>query len=116
MLGNRVLILTAWLHSALGNTLSQILEVIQFYLQLRLTPGGLIHMWHRPSDILHTWHEQLQQEALKSAVTGKKQDNPITSGDKKEADGNHGPRVLTIEGRRSVPETAKKQVGEHRIN
>ncbi len=40
-LGNRVLVLSAWLHYALGNTLSQIVEVFNFHLQLKVTPGGM---------------------------------------------------------------------------
>lgn len=68
MLGNRVLILTAWLHYALGNTLSQIVDVFDFHLQLRITPGGLLHMWYRLAEILHPWYEQLRQEGLNSAV------------------------------------------------
>ena len=67
-LGNRVLILTAWLHYGLGNTLSQIVAVFQFHLLLRITPGGLLHMWYRLTEILHPWYEQLQREALKSGV------------------------------------------------
>jgi transposase len=68
MLGNRVLILTAWLHYALGNTLSQIVDVFDFHLQLRITQGGLLHMWYRLAEILYPWYEQLRQEGLKSAI------------------------------------------------
>lgn len=68
MLGNRVLILTAWLHYALGNTLSQIVDVFDFHLQLRMTQGGLLHMWYRLAEILHPWYEQLRQDGLNSAV------------------------------------------------
>lgn len=67
-LGNRVLVLSAWLHYALGNTLSQIVEVFNFHLQMPLTKGGLTQMWYRLQVILYVWYEQLQQEALKSAV------------------------------------------------
>jgi len=67
-LGNRVLVLSAWLHYALGNTLSQIVEVFNFYLQMKLTPGGLVQMWYRLQAILYPWYEQIQQEALHSAV------------------------------------------------
>jgi transposase len=68
MLGNRVLIFTAWLHYGLGNTLSQIVEVFNFHLQLRITPGGLLWMWYRLAEILQPWYAQLQQEALTSGV------------------------------------------------
>ena len=67
-LGNRVLALSAWLHYALGNTLSQIVEVFNFHLQMKLTAGGLVEMWQRLQELLYGWYEQIQQEALQSAV------------------------------------------------
>ena len=67
-LGNRTLALTAWLHYALGNTLSQIVEVFNFHLQMKVTPGGLAQMWRRLAEILYPWYQQIHQEALDSAV------------------------------------------------
>ncbi len=67
-LGNRVLVLSGWLHYALGNTLSQIVEVFNFHLQLKITPGGLIQMWYRLQAILYVWYEEIQREALKGSV------------------------------------------------
>jgi transposase len=67
-LGNRTLVLTGWLHYALGNTLSQIVEVFNFHLQMQVTPGGLVQMWYRLAEILYAWYEQIRQEALDSAV------------------------------------------------
>jgi transposase len=67
-LGNRVLVLSAWLHYALGNTLSQIVEVFNFHLQMKLTSGGLVQMWYRLQAILYPWYEQIQREALHAAV------------------------------------------------
>lgn len=67
-LGHRVLVLSAWLHYGLGNTLSQIVAVFGHHLQMPLTPGGLVHMWQRLADLLHGWYEQIRDEALKSAV------------------------------------------------
>jgi transposase len=67
-LGNRVLVLTAWLHYALGNTLSQIVEVFNFHLQMPVSPGGLMQMWYRLAEILYPWYEQIHREALDSAV------------------------------------------------
>jgi len=67
-LGNRVLVLSSWLHYALGNTLSQIVEVFNFHLQMKLTEGGLVAMWYRLQAIQFAWYEQIQQEALDSAV------------------------------------------------
>ncbi len=67
-LGNRVLVLSAWLHYALGNTLSQIVEVFNFHLQMKVSDGGLVQMWYRLQAILFGWYEQIQREALNSAV------------------------------------------------
>jgi transposase len=67
-LGNRVLVLAAWLHYALANTLSQITEVFNFHLQLKISAGGLVQMFYRLQEILFVWYEQIQQQALNSAV------------------------------------------------
>lgn len=67
-LGNRVLTLSSWLHYGLGNTLSQIVEVFNYHLQFRVTPGGLMQQWYRLQEILFPWYEQIQAEALDSAV------------------------------------------------
>lgn len=67
-LGNRVLVLAAWPHYALGNTLSQIVEVFNFHLQLKIAPGGLVQRFYRLQAILSAWYEQIQQEALDAAV------------------------------------------------
>ena len=67
-LGNRVLVLSAWLHYGLGNTLSQIVETFNYHLQMKLTPGGLVAMWHRLAELLYAWYEQIQAQALHSAV------------------------------------------------
>jgi transposase len=67
-LGNHVLTLSAWLHYGLGNTLSQVVEVFNYHLQLKLSPGGLIQQWYRLQEILYPWYEQIQAEALQSAV------------------------------------------------
>lgn len=67
-LGNRVLVLSAWLHYALGNTLSQIVEVFNFHLQMQISEGGLMDMWARLQAILFAWYEEIQRQALDSAV------------------------------------------------
>ncbi len=67
-LGLRVLVLSAWLHYSLGNTLSQIVEVFNFHLQMKLSEGGLVQMWYRLQEILFAWYEQIREEALQSAV------------------------------------------------
>jgi transposase len=67
-LGNRVLALTAWLHYCLGNTLSQVVDVFGFHFQMKVTAGGLVQIWYRLAEILYPWYQQIQQEALHSAV------------------------------------------------
>jgi transposase len=66
--GNRVLVLSAWLHYCLGNTLSQIVDVFNFHLCFKVTPGGLVNMWRRLAEILQPWYEAIHQEALDSSV------------------------------------------------
>lgn len=67
-LGNRTLVLSAWLHYGLGTTLAQLVDVFNFHLAMTLTPGGLIQMWHRLARILEPWHEAIREQALDSGV------------------------------------------------
>lgn len=67
-IGNRVVVLSSWLHYGLGNTLSQIVEVFNQHLHFKVTPGGLMQQWYRLQEILFPWYEQIQAEALGSAV------------------------------------------------
>lgn len=67
-LGNRVLSLSAWLHYGLGNTLSQVVDVFNYHLQLKLTKGGLVQQWYRLQEALFPWYEQIRAEAMDSAV------------------------------------------------
>lgn len=67
-IGNHLLALTAWLHYGLGNTLSQIVSVLNYHLHSTLSDGGLVQMWQRLAEILYAWYEQIGQQARKSAV------------------------------------------------
>lgn len=67
-IGNHLLALTAWLHYGLGNTLSQIVSILSYHLHFELTPGGLVSMWHRLTDILYAWYEEIARQAKQSAV------------------------------------------------
>ena len=67
-IGNRLLVMSAWLHYALGNTISQILSVFNFHLQFTVTPGGLVQMWHRLAAILQSWYEEIAEEIVRSGV------------------------------------------------
>jgi transposase len=67
-LGNRTLVLSAWLHYGLGTTTSQIVEVLGHHLRLKLTDTGLLSMWHRLAEILLPWYERIRDEALAAGV------------------------------------------------
>lgn len=67
-IGNRVLTLSAWLHYGLGQTIDHVAEVFDHHLRFSVTPGGLQQQWYRLQEILFPWYEQIQREALESAV------------------------------------------------
>ena len=67
-IGNGILVLSAWLHYALGNTLSQILSVFNFHLQFQMSQGGLVQMWHRLADILLAWYDEITEDIQKAGV------------------------------------------------
>ncbi len=67
-LGLRVLVLSAWLHYALGNTLAQIVDVFNYHLRLKVSTGGLVQMWYRLQEILFAWYLEIQVQALDAAV------------------------------------------------
>src|SRR5262245_12287039 len=67
-IGHRVLALTAWLHYGLGVTLAQIVDVFNFHLHFKLSPGGLIQMWYRLLDILWQWYEEIPSDILDAMV------------------------------------------------
>jgi len=67
-IGNNLLVLTAWLHYGLGQTLSQIVTVLNFHLQFQISEGGLVQMWRRLQEILYAWYEQIGEQAKKAAI------------------------------------------------
>jgi transposase len=67
-IGNRLLVMSAWLHFALGNTISQILSVFNFHLQFNVTPGGLVQMWHRLAELLESWYQEIAEEVVHAGV------------------------------------------------
>lgn len=46
-IGHRLVSLTGWFHYGLGITLDQIVQILGYHLQTRLTPGGLVDAWQR---------------------------------------------------------------------
>ncbi len=66
-LGHHVIALTSWLHYGLGITIDQIVDILGYHLQTKLTPGGLIGAWHRLAEALEAWYDQIGQQAKTSA-------------------------------------------------
>ncbi len=66
-LDNRTLVLSALLHFLQGLTIRQIVDKFNFHSRMKLTPGGLVQMWHRLADLLFTWYEQVHRDSLRSA-------------------------------------------------
>jgi transposase len=67
-IGNQLLTLSAWLHYGLGNTLSQIVSVLNYHLNFKVSDGGLVSMWYRLQEILYGWYEEIGEQARKSGV------------------------------------------------
>ncbi|MCM2372782.1 IS66 family transposase [Aporhodopirellula aestuarii] len=61
------MVLSTMLHFLQGLTISQIVDTFNFYLRMKVTPGGLVQMWHRLADSLFAWYEQIHRESLGSA-------------------------------------------------
>jgi transposase len=67
-IGNGIVVLSAWLHYALGTTISQILSVFNYHLQFQMSPGGLVQQWHRLAAILEAWYEEILDDIQKTGV------------------------------------------------
>lgn len=67
-LGNRTVVLSAWLHYGLGVTTRQIVDVFNGHLRLPITDGGLTQMWHRLAHVLGPWYEQIHRHCLDAGV------------------------------------------------
>jgi len=65
--GHRLVSFTSWCHYGLGVTLEQLIDILQFHLQTKLSAGGLIAAWRRLAEILRPWYEQIAEQARKSA-------------------------------------------------
>ncbi len=66
-IGHQLIALTAWFHYGLGVTIDQVIDILSYHLQTKLTSGGLIDGWRRLAMILLAWYEQIGEEAKKSA-------------------------------------------------
>ncbi len=55
-LGHQVVGLTSWFHYGLGLTIAQVVDILGYHLQTKLTPGGLIDAWRRLAEVLEGWY------------------------------------------------------------
>lgn len=67
-LGNQAVALSTYLHYGIGTTTSQIVDVFNSHLQLKISEGGLTEIWHRVAKALKPWYEQIWKCCLDSAV------------------------------------------------
>jgi len=67
MLGHQLIALTSWFHYGLGLTIDQVVDILGYHLQTKLTPGGLVDSWRRLAEVLEDWYEQIGEQAKKSA-------------------------------------------------
>ena len=65
--GHRLISFTSWCHYGLGVTIEQLVDILQYHLQTRLSAGGLVAAWQRLGEILTPWYEQIAEAARKSA-------------------------------------------------
>ena len=66
-LGHRVVALTSWFHYGLGLTIDQVVDILGYHLQTKLTPGGLVDAWRRLAEVLEGWYRQIAEDAKDSA-------------------------------------------------
>ena len=66
-LGHSVVALTSWFHYGLGLTLDQVVDILNYQMQTKLTPGGLIDAWHRLAIVLLAWYAQIGEQARASS-------------------------------------------------
>jgi transposase len=65
--GHRLISFTIWCHYGLGITIDQLVDILQYHLQTKLSAGGLSATWRRLAEILTPWYEQIGEEARESA-------------------------------------------------
>jgi len=66
-LGHQVIALTSWFHYGLGLTIDQVVDILGYHLQTKLTSGGLVDAWRRLAEVLRVWYEQIGEQAKASA-------------------------------------------------
>ncbi len=67
-LGHQVIALTSWFHYGMGLTIDQVVDVLGYHLQTKLTPSGLVDAWRRLAEVLRGWYQQIGEEAKSSPI------------------------------------------------
>ena len=67
-LGIRMVLVTAWMHFALGVSVHKVVKWLNSMCQMKVTPGGLTQAWARTAQWLAPLHEQIWQAVRTSGV------------------------------------------------
>jgi transposase len=67
-IGNRALLLGAWLHYGLGQTISQIQALFNSLFEFQLSAGALTQQWARLGLVFKPWREQIGQDVRRGGV------------------------------------------------
>ena len=66
-LGHNVVALSGWFHYGLGLTVGQVVDILKYHLQTKITAGGLVDAWQRLAEVLTPWYEQIGAGARASS-------------------------------------------------
>ena len=66
--GNRMLLVTAWMHFALGVAVHKVVSWLSSMCQMRVSAGGLTQAWGRLAGYLVPLHEQIWRDILDARV------------------------------------------------
>jgi len=67
-IGNRTVVLSAFLHYFIGITISKIVTVFNTQFQFKFSSGGVVRQWHALAFALLLWYKEIGNEARTSAV------------------------------------------------
>ena len=65
--GHHLNALTSGFHYGLGLTIDQVVDILGYPLQTKLTAGGLVDPRHRLAVVLDAWYQQIGEQAKRSS-------------------------------------------------
>ncbi|MBW2219938.1 MAG: IS66 family transposase [Deltaproteobacteria bacterium] len=68
VLGMRVIVFTAWLHYYIGVSISNIVKILSFSAQFKVSSGGLTLAWQKLAGTLEPFYKNIGQQIRHSAV------------------------------------------------